>query len=208
MVWAVVCVVFVAALLFAERTHNRTLKAVAKTAASIAFCIFGYVNDAFSTAHGTLVFAGLVLSLVGDAFLLSKAKHWFLCGLVAFLIAHVMYGVAFTTRGVNHRHVGLLVAALFGVASVVWRWLGPHVKSKMRVPVLAYIATISWMLAAAIATSYQTDTWPIFGGALLFYLSDLFVARERFVVSGFTNKVFGLPLYYAGQLVLAAWATT
>ena len=41
-------------------------------------------------------------------------------------------------------------------------------------------------------------------GAVLFYVSDLFVARERFVTPGFVNKALGLPLYYGGQLLLAA----
>ena len=33
--------------------------------------------------------------------------------------------------------------------------------------------------------------------------TDLFVARERFVVKSFTNKLVGLPLYYGGQFLLA-----
>jgi hypothetical protein len=43
----------------------------------------------------------------------------------------------------------------------------------------------------------------IFIGALLFYLSDLAVARERFFESGFENRLFGLPAYYAAQVILA-----
>lgn len=40
-------------------------------------------------------------------------------------------------------------------------------------------------------------------GAEMFYFSDICVARERFVVSSPINKFFGLPLYYAAQLLLA-----
>jgi hypothetical protein len=40
-------------------------------------------------------------------------------------------------------------------------------------------------------------------GALLFYLSDLAVARDRFVRPGLANRLVGLPLYYAGQVLLA-----
>ena len=43
----------------------------------------------------------------------------------------------------------------------------------------------------------------ILAGALAFYLSDLFVARHRFVQQGFSNRLAGLPLYYAGQFCLA-----
>ncbi|MCP4006145.1 MAG: lysoplasmalogenase, partial [bacterium] len=41
-------------------------------------------------------------------------------------------------------------------------------------------------------------------GALMFYVSDLAVARDRFVATGFDNRIWGLPLYYCGQLVLAS----
>jgi hypothetical protein len=37
-----------------------------------------------------------------------------------------------------------------------------------------------------------------------FYLSDLSVARDRFVVTEFNNKLWGWPLYFGAQLVLAA----
>jgi uncharacterized membrane protein YhhN len=40
-------------------------------------------------------------------------------------------------------------------------------------------------------------------GASLFYLSDLFVARNRFVKKEYVNRLVGLPLYYTGQYLLA-----
>jgi hypothetical protein len=42
-----------------------------------------------------------------------------------------------------------------------------------------------------------------FLGAILFYLSDLAVARHRFVKAEFLNRGIGLPLYYAGQVLIA-----
>ena len=41
-------------------------------------------------------------------------------------------------------------------------------------------------------------------GALAFVASDLFVARDRFVSPAFANRLLGLPLYYAAQMLLAA----
>jgi hypothetical protein len=37
---------------------------------------------------------------------------------------------------------------------------------------------------------------------VLFYLSDLAVARQRFVHASFVNRAFGLPLYYAAQILI------
>ena len=42
-----------------------------------------------------------------------------------------------------------------------------------------------------------------FAGALLFYISDIFVARQRFLKAEFVNRLIGLPLYYGGQFMLA-----
>ena len=39
--------------------------------------------------------------------------------------------------------------------------------------------------------------------AVAFYLSDVSVARDRFVAPGFGNRIWGLPLYYAAQLLFA-----
>lgn len=40
-------------------------------------------------------------------------------------------------------------------------------------------------------------------GAVAFYVSDVFVARDRFMKGGFVNRLVGLPLYYAGQFLIA-----
>jgi uncharacterized membrane protein YhhN len=71
--------------------------------------------------------------------------------------------------------------------------------------VLSYIAVITVMVWGAL--SVVIGGWAparVAAGAVLFYLSDLAVARERFVAHSFTNRAVGLPLYYVGQLLLAS----
>jgi uncharacterized membrane protein YhhN len=46
--------------------------------------------------------------------------------------------------------------------------------------------------------------WEVAAGALLFAASDLAVARDRFVRPALRNKLWGLPAYFAAQLLLAA----
>ena len=59
------------------------------------------------------------------------------------------------------------------------------------------------MVLLAIATvAHAGNPW-ILVGAVLFYLSDLAVARERFVVRSFWNGAWGSPMYFVGQVVLA-----
>lgn len=40
--------------------------------------------------------------------------------------------------------------------------------------------------------------------AVLFYVSDLFVARQVFIRRSFLNPALGLPLYYAAQYLFAS----
>jgi uncharacterized membrane protein YhhN len=94
----------------------------------------------------------------------------------------------------------LVVATL---AAIVGRWILSHVERKMRPPVLAYIIVISAMVALAVGTTRGVGDWRIAVAAVLFYVSDLCVAREAFVQKSFTNRLVGLPLYYAAQLVFA-----
>jgi len=75
-------------------------------------------------------------------------------------------------------------------------------------PVLAYVLVITLMLSGAWAV-FQDSTFSaggrafLFAGALCFYLSDILVARDRFIRAEFSNRLLGLPLYYAGQFLLA-----
>jgi uncharacterized membrane protein YhhN len=78
----------------------------------------------------------------------------------------------------------------------------------MLVPVIAYMAVITVMVvgAAALAGNAHlglTGRIVLFCGAILFYVSDILVARNRFVIRQYGNRLVGLPLYYGGQFMIA-----
>jgi hypothetical protein len=60
------------------------------------------------------------------------------------------------------------------------------------------------MVALAAGSFSYRVSWLLAAGAFGFYLSDLSVARDRFVAPAFVNRLWGLPLYYAAVLLLAA----
>lgn len=196
--------VALAVLLAAEAMGHKKVEWVAKPLASTGFLLAAWSNGAAATPYGRGILAGLALSFLGDVLLIPKAQATFLAGLGAFLLGHVGYAVAFLLRGASFT-VGLAGAALLAIpASVVGRWLWPHVPREMRGPVLAYIVVISAMVALALGTLAQMGGAMVLAGAVMFYLSDLSVARDRFIAPGFANRIWGLPLYYAAQLVLAS----
>ncbi|NNF87904.1 MAG: hypothetical protein HKM97_05225, partial [Acidimicrobiia bacterium] len=99
-VWAaVVTVLGLAALLASERTGS-TARLVAKPVASAGFIAVAVAAGALDTGFGRWMLAALVLSALGDVFLLGSSEARFLGGLGSFLTAHLVYGIAFLVRGV------------------------------------------------------------------------------------------------------------
>lgn len=191
-----------APLLLAEALGLRRLAFVAKPLASTGLLVLALEHGALETGYGVAVFTGLSLSWLGDGLLLFRGQRAFVAGLGAFLLAHLAYGVAFAAGGVIFTHVAAGVALLGAVAVPVWRWLRPNVSERLRPAVAAYVVVITAMVALAGGRLASGHTLAL-AGAGLFYLSDLAVARDRFVTSSFLNRAWGLPTYYAGQALLA-----
>jgi uncharacterized membrane protein YhhN len=196
-----------AGLLFSEWRGSRTGVWLAKPLASTGFLLTALAAGALSNAYGRAVLVALALGWLGDVLLIPKqSRSAFVAGLASFLLGHLAYAVAFAVRGID-LEAGAVAAALVAVPSLaVARWLWPFVPDRMRIPVAAYVGVISLMVVCALGVAaFRTHT-SIALGALAFYASDLAVARQRFVAESFTNKLWGLPLYYGAQLLLAATA--
>jgi uncharacterized membrane protein YhhN len=90
---------------------------------------------------------------------------------------------------------------------IVFGWLRPNLGT-MKIPVVTYILIITTMVVCAVALSSNTGLsttgrYMVLIGALSFYASDIFVARNQFVVDAYINRLMGLPLYYFAQFLLA-----
>lgn len=191
---------------------GRLVRVIAKLAASAAFVAVGVLAAGHGSRDdvGRLILAGLALGAVGDACLLVDDKRWFLAGLAAFLAGHVAYvlGMAAIAPAATWlAAAGAWAAVPTITGAIVLAWLWPRLGG-MRGPVIAYVITICVMVIAAIAVARGAQIPPqnrlrLLLGASLFFVSDLSVARDRFVAREFANKLYGLPAYYAGQLFIA-----
>lgn len=152
--------------------------------------------------------AGLLASLAGDI-LLMLPQGRFVPGLVAFLIAHLCYIVAFTADGATGRATLLPALVVYAFASVVlaslWQSLGT-----MRAPVTAYVAVISTMSWTAITRwriHPSLGTALAAAGSLCFLLSDSSLAFRKFVAP-FPGATLGiLGTYYLAQWGIALSVT-
>ncbi len=199
-------------LINAEKTNSTKKILLYKTPLSLLFILAWGLQPAQNALFSKLVLIALLFCLAGDILLAFPSRSAFFSGLVSFLLGHVIYAAAFFLFGVVGQTMAVGVVLLTVSAAVVWRWLVPHL-STMQVPVLAYIVVISIMVAGAFGV-YGNSNLPegvrrtIFFGAVFFYLSDFFVARERFIVNTHMNQAVGLPMYYTAQFLLAfsaAW---
>jgi len=210
LIWKLVLalgLILLAGLLWAERGKKPARILIFKTPLSILFVITALLQPHPGGPYFAAVLSGLLLGLLGDVLLGLKTPSTFRAGLAAFLLGHLAYVVAFAlyTKPTDWLLPGVLL--LWALAIVVFRWLRPHL-GDMRIPVIAYVVVITLMVWAAWAMFWAGELAP--GGARLaligaacFYLSDLFVARDRFISQGFVNRICGLPLYYTGQFLIA-----
>jgi len=196
-----VTVAFTAALVWAEAAGSPALRSF-KMVASTGFVAVAISIGAASSTFGRFVLLALVLSWIGDLLLTYAARAAFLGGLVAFLLGHVAYSVAFGTLGIRVSTAAAAAIVVAIIAGFVWQWLAPHV-GDMAAPVVAYVAVISVMVVLAFGAFGAGATWLIPCGATLFFVSDLLVARNQFVTPGIVNRVWGLPLYFLAQILLS-----
>ncbi len=157
--------------------------------------------------YTSAVIAGLALCLVGDVCLAIPGQTAFRIGLVAFLLGHVGYIVAFVMTAHPGRAMWVTALAAVPVSTFVYARLLPYL-DRMRRPVMGYVVVITLMVITAGAlfgTPHlaYAGRLLVLNGALAFYISDLFVARQRFVHPSFYNRLIGLPLYYLGQFQIA-----
>lgn len=186
-------------VVFAKGPSFRNLVLPMRMSASTGFLALAVACGAFKFRYGQLVFAALIFCWLGDLLL----GFSFRLGLLAFLIGHVILITAFCVRGFSMEWtlVSIGIAFIFGAGVLLW--LHPHVPKNQQLYVFAYMVFISVMVVFAAGTRGDSGSILILLGAVAFYFSDIFVARQCFVSSSRMNSIIGLPLYYAAVLMLA-----
>ncbi|MBW2087083.1 MAG: lysoplasmalogenase [Deltaproteobacteria bacterium] len=207
LVLIVAALFMLAALLFSEKQSSVRLVLVTKSSLSMLFILTALLQQHPVSGYFHLLLAGLIFCMMGDICLALPQAKAFMLGLIAFLLGHVFYLFGFISLTDFYEWISVEPLVILTASAVVFAWLRPHLRS-MFFPVLAYIVVITVMLWGAWAVfKARSYGFPgpmfIFAGAFFFYVSDFFVARNRFVRRGYVNRLFGLPLYYLGQFLLA-----
>jgi uncharacterized membrane protein YhhN len=157
-----------------------------------------------STVHlyRPLVVAGLLFSLAGDVFLMLPRER-FVAGLVAFLVAHLLYAGAFTGDGFRLTIAILLPFIAYGAGLL--RILLPKVERALKIPVVVYAAALLVMAWQATERGASGLPGGLFAatGALLFVASDSMLAIDRFARRFRAAEPLVLATYFAAQTLIA-----
>ncbi len=175
----------------AVANRRTTVEYIAKPAALAALLVYA----AASPAPSVWLLAALVLSLLGDVYLMLPAKL-FIAGLSAFLLAHLAY-IAELEASAASRLVWL-VLVLAASYPLTTRILCAVSDPGTRGAVGLYMSVISLMVASAIASG----SWLAVAGALLFFASDGLIAWNRFVAPFAAARTAIIITYHLGQLGL------
>ena len=151
-----------------------------------------------------MVMLAIVFSLAGDVLLMDE--DYFVHGLSAFLLAHVFYISAYrqhqadeasnALRGLHRVRLAFpIVLAGSGLVVILYPVLG-----NMQIPVMVYALVIAVMTIVALFRYGRTSTpsfWMVFGGAVLFMISDSLIAIDKFLT----------PIAFSGFLILITYCT-
>jgi len=173
--------------------------------ATVGFVAAAVGAGALRSRYGRLMLVGLVLCAVGDL----VGPHNFYYGMYAFLAAHLAFVPAFLTRArgapAGRKQVRIAALLVGGATVVLILWLYPYLPGIQRVGIVLYALVIGAFVIAAFAVRLRSlGAQAAAVGAVVFYISDIFVANWEFVVTDSWNAFVAYPLYYSACLLLAA----
>jgi len=130
-------------------------------------------------------------------------RERFIAGLLSFLVAHLIYIYAFTLHG---WHISWPVAGAVALVATLFFLFIRKGTGKLAVPVILYSVALGTMavvaVSAALASGKHT-AWAGAIGALLFLISDGFLAVRKFRGPYRWSPVCVMATYFTAQWLIA-----
>lgn len=183
----IVMVLEIAAIIMSNSTLHFIAKPLLMPILAVVF--YQYTRLSFNSLHKK-IFIALLFSWLGDVFLMFVFKHelFFLAGLGSFLVAHIIYIIAF--RAITFKEIKAILPQKWWLLLPLVAYFILLVSSffslvpmDMKVPVAVYSLTIAVMVVMAINRYGRVNDKSfsmVLGGALLFMFSDSIIAVNKF----------------------------
>ena len=185
---------FIAAIadIYAIITNNETIETYAKPLL-ITFLVVVYLVSVSKPVFWYVL--GLFFCFVGDVLLMFKGANFFICGLAAFLIGHVVYikiTAGFLPRDLTAKMISSAFPFLLVFGGLIYV-IYPNLK-EMLIPVIVYGVTISTFGSVAFLnyrSEKTTENLWLFIRAIIFILSDSLIALNKFYEP---NEFYGVAI--------------
>lgn len=206
------------ALLFTYTDYKKFYKVslITKSCATLSIAYFSYIcfisDERFGKSYFILIIIGILFGLLGDFFLALKKVHKekeviFITGLVAFLIGHIFYIIAFSLINPINK-LDFVFAFIYLTITLVVFKISKLDFGNLKYGVILYSSVIALMMGKATSVLLYGGNSSIsnivFIGALLFGLSDGVLSFSMF---GKKNEgklsVCCHLLYFPAQLIIA-----
>lgn len=186
-------------------TERLGVEFIAKPAVVIALLGVALAIDPADGVARGLVIAALGASLVGDVVLMTPDAR-FEVGLVAFLVAHLLYIAAFAP----YFEIGPGVAGAVLVTGLALGVVPQVIEAAAQRNRLLAVAVGSYVVAvsATAVTAAATGVVVAFVGGAAFLVSDALLGWGRFVGPAPGGRVLVHVTYHLGQIGLVTWLAT
>jgi uncharacterized membrane protein YhhN len=170
--------------------------------------IFFFINHGkhLSLKTKTITLLALLFSLAGDVLLMftDKSASFFLSGLVAFLLAHIMYIKVFFDKK-NLKQTSLIFIIVLLIYAIGIFYLLKDGLGDMLIPVIVYMIVILSMVFIASMRKDNVSNQSynlVFLGAIFFVLSDSFLAINKFYQPIPLSKIIIMSTYSIAQYLI------
>jgi len=167
---------------------------------------FWLLNSHLNRTTRNTTLLALIFSLIGDVLLMfvDKSSNFFIGGLVAFLLAHVMYILVFLKSRNKAASLLPIILLLLIYASGIFYFLKDGLR-EMLIPVLIYLIVILFMVATAFLRKRTENNYSynlVFAGAILFMTSDSLLALNKFYEPIILSNISILLTYAIAQYLI------
>jgi uncharacterized membrane protein YhhN len=147
----------------------------------------------------------IVFSWLGDVFLMLTGEQWFIPGLGSFLVAQLLYAYLFSrdNKGWLTKNPGWIAPFVLyagGLLYLIWPGLGA-----LWVPVCIYASAIMLMAVTALnrkGVVSQQSFQLVLIGAILFVISDSFIAINKFAYPFEASRLVIMGTYISAQFLI------
>lgn len=170
---------------------------VIKAIPIISLAVFSLI--AIPKPKGIFVFNALLFSALGDILLAFEGNNYFIYGLGAFGLAHIMYINAFLSNGLVWKKRSYFLLFFIAYGLTIEFILFPNL-GKMLIYATIYLILL---MSLGISSVLSRDRdYLVISGAVLFIISDSIIAFNTFYIHVPYSSLWIMATYYPAQLLI------